>query len=83
MGDNWQLQEAQNKLGQLVNQARAGHPQFISVHGQEAVVVMSADEYRRLRTPRGKLSEALLMPDIGGEDLDFKRIKDIARNIEL
>ncbi len=83
MRDNWQLQEAKNKLSRLVKLARAGHPQFISVHGQEAVVMLSVQDYRRLRTPPGKLSEALLMPEIDGEALDFTRSKDIARDIEL
>jgi prevent-host-death family protein len=83
MGDYWQLQEAKSKLSQLVQQARAGHPQTISVHGREAVVILSAQEYRRLRALRGKLSDALLMPEIAGEDLDFSRSQARARDMEL
>jgi len=83
MGDYWQLQEAKNKLSQLVQQARAGHPQTISVHGREAVVVVSVQEYRRLHALRGTLSEALLMPEVAGEDLDFSRLQATARDIAL
>ena len=83
MGDYWQLQEAKNKLSRLVQQARAGHPQTISVHGREAVVVVSVQEYRRLHALRGKLSEALLMPEMAGEDLDFSRLQATARDMAL
>lgn len=83
MRDNWQLQEAKNKLSHLVKQARTGHPQYISVHGHEAVVMLSAGDYRRLRAPSGKLSETLLMPEIDGETLDFSRSREPARALEL
>ncbi len=35
MRDYWQLQEAKNQLSQRVQQARAGHPQTISIHEWE------------------------------------------------
>lgn len=83
MSDTWQLQEAKNKLSQLVKQARAGHPQTISVHGREAAVLLSLQDYQRLRAQQGKLSDALLMPEIAGEDDVFERVKDSARAVEL
>lgn len=36
----WQLQEAKNKLSELVEVALHGEPQLITRHGVEAVVVL-------------------------------------------
>jgi antitoxin Phd len=47
MGKIWPLQDAKAKLSQLVR-AAAREPQTITRHGEEAVVVLSAEEYRRL-----------------------------------
>ena len=38
---------------------------------------------RLMRPRRGKLSSALLRPDIAGEDLDFARSRDTGGEIEL
>ncbi len=49
--DTWQLQEAKNKLSQVVNLAEQGRPQHISKHGRPAVVVMSAADYHAKMKP--------------------------------
>ena len=49
--NEWQLQEAKNKLSQLVKEAKKGHPQYITVHGRNTAVVISAQEYERLKRP--------------------------------
>jgi prevent-host-death family protein len=70
----WQLQEAKNNLSQLIKRAVSGDAQVVTVHGKPTAVVVSAEEYARLTRPRqGKLSDALLRPDIAGEDLEFCR----------
>lgn len=84
MQTEWQLQEAKNNLSQLIKQAAAGDAQVVTVHGRPTAVVVSAEDYARLtRRGGGKLSAALLNPDIEGEDLDFSRSRDIGRNVEL
>jgi prevent-host-death family protein len=48
----WQLQEAKQKLSEVVRCAEDNdEPQFISVHGDEAVVVLSAEEYAPREEP--------------------------------
>lgn len=55
-----------------------------TLHGKPAAVVVSVDEYARLTRPRrGKLSAALLRPDIAGDDLDLSRSRDTGREIQL
>jgi prevent-host-death family protein len=84
MHTEWQLQEAKNSLSQLVKEAIAGAPQHVTVHGKPAAVVVSAAEYERLtRRVKGKLSAALLQPDIAGDDIDFGRDRDSGRDIAL
>ncbi|HHW77877.1 MAG TPA: type II toxin-antitoxin system prevent-host-death family antitoxin [Xanthomonadaceae bacterium] len=84
MQTEWQLQEAKNKLSQLIKLAGCGEPQVITVHGKAAAVILSAAAYEKLTcSPAGSLSSALLAPDIGGEDLDFSRDRDTGREIAL
>lgn len=84
MHSEWQLQEAKNNLSQLIKLAAAGDAQVVTVHGKPTAVVLSAEEYARLtRTKRGKLSAALLRPDIAADDLDLARSRDTGRDVEL
>lgn len=48
MGDQWTLQDAKNKFSAVVEAARKGVPQHVTKRGVDAVVVLSAEEYRRL-----------------------------------
>lgn len=83
MRSEWQLQEAKSNLSQLIKQATNGEVQSVTVHGKPTAVVVSAAEYARLTRHRGKLSTALLRPDLAGEDLDFSRSRDTGREIDL
>lgn len=83
ISNEWQLQEAKNKLSQLVKEADRGIPQFITVHGKQTAVVLSAASYKKLTQPSNSLSEALLMPILDSEDDLFERSQDTGRSIEL
>ena len=45
---SWRLEEAKARFSEVVRQARAAGPQHVTVRGQEAVVVLSAEDYARL-----------------------------------
>ena len=83
MNSEWQLQEAKGNFSQLIKRAAGGDAQVVTVHGKPTAVVVSADEYARLTRRRGKLSSALLRPDLAAEDLDISRSRDSGRDIEL
>ena len=54
----WVLQEAKARFSELVRKVRSEGPQHVTVHGREEVVIVAADEYRRLK---GELTgEALI-----------------------
>ena len=49
---DWKLAEAKARFNELVRLAVAGQPQRVTVCGRNAVVVVAADEFDRLRTRR-------------------------------
>jgi antitoxin Phd len=83
MGDRWQLQEAKNRLSELVRKAREEGPQVITVHGQDAVVIVSADHYRKLRRRKGSLVEFFQKSPLVDVELDLGRSRDTGRDVDL
>jgi prevent-host-death family protein len=80
----WQLQEAKNRLSEVVRRAREEGPQVITLRGDEAVVVLDANEYRRLaRRPKGSLVDFFRKSPLVGVELDLTRSHDTGRDIEL
>jgi prevent-host-death family protein len=54
----WPLQDAKARFSELVRRARSEGPQHVTVHGRDEVVVVAADEFRRLKGDR--TGEALI-----------------------
>ena len=81
---NWQLQEAKNKFSQVVREAQEYGPQIITVHGKEAAVVLSAEEYAKLiQARKGTFLKFMQSSPWAEIDLDIERSKDTGRDIEL
>ena len=83
MKDEWQLQEAKNRFSEVVDRALKRGPQTVTRRGVEAVVVVAADEFRRLTAPAGSLVEFLRSSPLVGIDLDVTRDPDPGREVEL
>ena len=79
----WQLQEAKNKFSSLVEHAQKEGPQVVTKHGKEAVVVISADDYRKLTRPKTNLLQFLKKSPLAGLDLDISRDKKAPRKVSL
>jgi prevent-host-death family protein len=45
----WLLQEAKARFSELVRKVRSEGPQHVTVHGRDEVVVIAAEEFRRLK----------------------------------
>lgn len=45
----WRLQDAKARFSELVRTVQRDGPQHVTVHGRDEVVVISADEFRRLK----------------------------------
>ena len=48
----WRLQDAKARFSELVRLAHSDGPQHVTLHGRDAVVVIDADEFRRLSGSR-------------------------------
>ena len=79
----WQLQDAKNRFSELVRKAREEGPQVITLHGRDAVVVVSAKEYGKLSRPRGNLVDFFRKSPLVGAELDLIRSRDTGRRIDL
>jgi antitoxin Phd len=79
----WSVQDAKKRFSDLIEAARSA-PQTVTKRGKPAVVILSADEYARLRgTQRLKppsFAEMLLAIPRG--DLDIERIKSQPHDVE-
>ena len=77
MNDIWQIQDAKNKLSEVITRALKEGPQLITRHGEKTVVVVSYAEYERLRKSQGKLSEFFKASPLAG--IDLTRDKSLPR----
>jgi prevent-host-death family protein len=81
--DEWQLQEAKNKLSEVVRRSQQ-RPQTITLHGKPSVVVIPFDEYLNLKKPRKSLLDVMRSAPGGLEELGIKRDRDASlRNVVL
>jgi prevent-host-death family protein len=84
----WQVQDAKARLSELIEKARTEGPQTITRHGNDAAVVISMEEYRRLggeSAGREKktlveflLTEGPVLPD----DFNIDRNPDTGRDFK-
>ena len=79
----WQLQEANNKLSQVAEEAVAYGPQVITKRGEDAVVVISKAEYDRITRPQTSLVDFLRGSPLTGSQLDCARDSDPGRHVAL
>jgi len=49
---SWQVQEAKARFSDLLRDAARSGPQRITVRGRAAAVVLSSEDYERLRGPK-------------------------------
>jgi prevent-host-death family protein len=83
MNATWPLQEAKNRLSQVVEQACTSGPQTITVRGHAKAVVLSVEEYRRLTQRSTSLTDFLRHSPLYGLDLEIERNSDTGRDIDL
>jgi antitoxin Phd len=83
MPEIWQLQEAKNKFSEVVNRALSDGPQHVTRRGVEVVVILSADEYRRLQKSKPSLVEFFRASPLVGADLDLERDQTYPRDVDL
>jgi prevent-host-death family protein len=80
MDSHWPLQDAKNKLSELLETVLRQGAQTITRHGKPIAVVVSAEAYARLQ-PAEKLVE--IMRDCPAKDWLLERDTAPARDLEL
>jgi prevent-host-death family protein len=81
---SWQLQEAKQRFSELVRRALEEGPQTVTRHGEEVVVVVPAEEFRRLTGDKPDFKEFLMSAPEGLELIVPTRpANDLPREIDL
>jgi prevent-host-death family protein len=77
----WQLQEAKSRFSEVVELTLKEGPQMVTRRGQDAVVILSAQDYRRMSATPSLLKSLLNAPR--GEALDIERPPEPIRSLAL
>jgi len=81
----WHLQHAKARFSELVRRVRSDGPQHVTVHGRDEVVVISAEEFRRLSNQQTgqALIDAMRASPSPEIDLAPARVAMPVRQVEL
>jgi prevent-host-death family protein len=79
----WPLQDAKNRLSELVDRAKAGTPQIITRRGKQEVVVIGIEEFKKISAREKDLVEFLRSSPLVGVDLQIERDPDPGRPVSL
>ena len=66
---SWPLQDAKNQFSRVVKQAQTEGPQTVTLRGERAAVVLSAQDYDRLRAETPTIVDMLLSGPSWDEEL--------------
>jgi prevent-host-death family protein len=79
------LQEAKARFSEVVRRAKQDGPQHVTVHGREEVVVIGADDFRRLAGERSgqTLVDAMRTAPSRSARIDPPRLRMPVRDVNL
>jgi prevent-host-death family protein len=75
----WALQDAKAQFSEVVRKAKSEGPQRITVHGREEVIVVSVEEYRRIKGQPSGQALVKLLQDSPLQDLEIERTRTRSR----
>jgi prevent-host-death family protein len=81
----WPLQDAKARFSELVRRVRTEGPQHVTVHGRDEVVIVAAEEFRRLK---GDLTGEVLVAAMRASpyrdtDIEPRRARMPVRDVSL
>ncbi len=80
----WPLQDHQDRLDQVVEEAQRSGPQVITRDGREMAIVLTIEEYRRLQPPSSdNLADFLRNSPLRGSGIRIERDQDLERVLDL
>ena len=81
----WKLQDAKARFSEVVREAQLNGPQHVTLHGKNAVVILSAEDYARLvpMAVQPSLHALLSRSPLRDLDFEFESVRPEVRDIEL
>jgi antitoxin Phd len=79
MKNMWQLQEAKNKLSEVVDEASHHGPQVITRRGVEVAVILSYADYRKITGSQRRLSDFFRESPLAKVEIDLGRDRGALR----
>lgn len=81
----WLLQDAKARFSELVRKVRSEGPQHVTVHGRDEVVVITAEEFRRMKgnVTGEALIKAMQASPYRGVEIESRREPMPVRDISL
>lgn len=80
---NWSLAKAKDNLSEVVRRAGSEGPQSITVHGEEAAVVLSKADFDSLRSPDTPKTFKDWLRAMDFDGVDLSRDQTPARDLDL
>ena len=80
---SWQIQQAKQRLSEVIRLASVEGPQMITHHGQPSAWIISDQEYTKLMQQRESLVEFFQRSPHRDIELKIERRKDLPRTFEL
>ena len=77
----WPLQDAKNQFSHVVDLAQKEGPQTVTRHGEPVVVVVAADEFKRLSRPQESVLE--FFAPLRNSGIRLKRQRDLPRKVRI
>jgi prevent-host-death family protein len=68
----WPLQDAKARFSELVRRVHSDGPQHVTVRGRDEVVVVGAEEFRRLKGDRTGAALIAALQESPGRDIDIE-----------
>jgi len=83
----WKLEDAKNQFSRLVQAALDDGPQLVTRRGEDAVVVLSFKQFRKLAERKRNLVEFMraspLAQALAAGELEIDRSPDLPRKLDL
>jgi antitoxin Phd len=80
--ETWKLEDAKFRLSEVVRRASTHGPQLVTVRGKEAAVILSPDEFARLRPAKQMKPLVAFLQDLGLDKVELVREPDYGRDVD-
>jgi prevent-host-death family protein len=77
----WQVQDAKQRLSELLRRAEAEGPQFVTRHGEEVAVVIDIVDYRRLAGQGVEVDFKLALAPDGADEEAGEALADVLEEV--